>query len=815
MKGGLFVCTVTRKGGLFVCPASLEKSADCFIILCVIWQATADNKEDPKCELLEIEGNRLDALTFQSLLSDFRVHISDISMQDALGFNYVSPPLNTMLFQVTSAATDQDTGDTTSNSNSGSTSSQQTSNSNGKQEATQASSGSGKGGKQKKDTIGSSSEGGGDDDENRKKKDEKLQHDSISRASKKAERKRLLEEEKAAWLIRQAELLAGSEEDEESESNSQQAQNETLLAPLLQSAQNETLLAPLLQSAQNETLLAPLLQSAQNDTLLTPLLQSAPNASSPAQHASSPAPNASSLAQHASSPAPNASSPAPNAVSPAPNASSPAPNASSLAPNASSLAQHASSPAPNASLPAPNAVSAAQHATDILASTLASLFPTTHFSSTVVANNGASTSEDSSTEVNRSNTPLSLISAASDQVAGSGDARSTASSPGPSTPKPPTPVTSPNIDFNAWETTFGCPLSTPRSSAGEGGNASQHPQTILPNEEIVSTSDPTPAPCTTALGCPLSTPRSSAGEGGNASQHPQTILPDEEIVSTPDPTPAPCTTTFGCPLSTPRPSAGEGGNAWQHPQTIVPNEEIVSTPDPTPAPCTRTSPAQVVATPKKRVVNCKACKRGKKTCPKCVDFHTSVSASAELNEAASISMSARRRSRNSSAPSESTEAVSTELNTQTARVSRRHRSRAAMHPLQSSDVVLNHSSSPREISEVNSQQLHTHNTTSPTPFVVQQPQNQVFLNNTATSNVNHTPWTSMGAATGSYLPLFAESNNIGVVNGAASGATSDTNAFPIRNHTHSVMVCNVCIRACTCVICYTSRSVCINDVCTP
>ena len=757
MKGGLFVCTVTRKGGLFVCPASLEKSADCFIILCVIWQATADNKEDPKCELLEIEGNRLDALTFQSLLSDFRVHISDISMQDALGFNYVSPPLNTMLFQVTSAATDQDTGDTTSNSNSGSTSSQQTSNSNGKQEATQASSGSGKGGKQKKDTIGSSSEGGGDDDENRKKKDEKLQHDSISRASKKAERKRLLEEEKAAWLIRQAELLAGSEEDEESESNSQQAQNETLLAPLL-------------QSAQNETLLAPLLQSAQNDTLLTPLLQSAPNASSPAQHASSPAPNASSLAQHASSPAPNASSPAPNAVSPAPNASSPAPNASSLAPNASSLAQHASSPAPNASLPAPNAVSAAQHATDILASTLASLFPTTHFSSTVVANNGASTSEDSSTEVNRSNTPLSLISAASDQVAGSGDARSTASSPGPSTPKPPTPVTSPNIDFNAWETTFGCPLSTPRSSAGEGGNASQHPQTILP---------------------------------------------DEEIVSTPDPTPAPCTTTFGCPLSTPRPSAGEGGNAWQHPQTIVPNEEIVSTPDPTPAPCTRTSPAQVVATPKKRVVNCKACKRGKKTCPKCVDFHTSVSASAELNEAASISMSARRRSRNSSAPSESTEAVSTELNTQTARVSRRHRSRAAMHPLQSSDVVLNHSSSPREISEVNSQQLHTHNTTSPTPFVVQQPQNQVFLNNTATSNVNHTPWTSMGAATGSYLPLFAESNNIGVVNGAASGATSDTNAFPIRNHTHSVMVCNVCIRACTCVICYTSRSVCINDVCTP
>ena len=748
MKGGLFVCPVTRKGGLFVCPASLEKSADCFVILCGFWQATADKKEDPSCELLEIEGNRLDALTFQSLLSDYRVHISDISMQDALGFNYVSQPLNTMLFQVTSVATDQDTGDTTSNSNSGSTSSQQTSNSNSKQEATQASSGSGKGGKQKKDTIGSSSEGGGDDDENRKKKDEKLKHDSISRASKKAERKRLLKEAEAAWLIRQAELLAASEEDEDTESNSNDATspnvvvdaghvcqptplNATSALPTChQQAQVDMLLHHLaFQQAQNETLLAPPLQSAQNDTLPTPPLQSAQHAASPTQHAASPIQHAASPTQHAASPTQHAASPT----------------------------QHAASPA--------------QNETDVLASTLASLFPITHFSSTVVANNRTSTSEDSGAEVHRSTTPLSLISAASDHVAASGAARSTASSPGPSTPKPPTRVTSPNIDFNAWETAFGCPLSTPRSSAGEGGNASQHLQTILPNDENLSTPDPTSASCTTTSPAQVVTT-------------PTTTSPAQVVVTLTTTSPAQVDAT---------------------PTSMSP-AQVVATP-------TSMSPAQFVAIPKKRVVNCAACKRGKKPCPKCVAFNTSVSASVGLNEGAAISMWTRRRSRNSSPVRESPEADSTELHEPAVRVPRRHPSRANMSPLLSnvgsnegiitSVSTEHHSSSPREFSEVNSTQLHTHGTTFPVPLVVQLPQSQLVLNNTVAPNVHHTPWTSMGAATSPHLPFFSESNNMGAVNGAASNATSNTNAFPNRNPTHSVVVCNVCIRACTCVICYT------------
>jgi hypothetical protein len=182
-----------------------------------------------------------------------------------------------------------------------------------------------------------------------------------------------------------------------------------------------------------------------------------------------------------------------------------------------------------------------------------------------------------------------------------------------------------------------------------------------------------------------------------------------------------------------------------------------------------------------------------------------------LNEAASISMSTRRRSRNSSASSESPEANSTELHTHAARVSRRHLSRAVVLPPQSSDVVLNEDIITSVSTGHHSSSPHAHDTTSSVPFVVQQLQNQLVLNNTVTSNVHHTPSTSMGAD----IPLFSESNYIGVVNGAASSATSNTNAFPNRNHTHSVMVCNVCIRACTCVICYTSRSVCINDVCTP
>jgi len=719
---------------LFVCPVTrLGKSADCFFILFEIWQATVDNQQDSSCELLEIEGSRPDSSIFQSLLSDYRVHISDMSMQDALGFNYVSPPHNTVQPPVTSAATDQDAGDTTSSSNNGRTSSQQTSKSNSKQEPTKASGASGKGGKPKKDTIGSSSEGGGDDDENRKKKDEKLKHDSISKGSKSAERKRLLEEERAAWSLREAELLAASEEDEDTESKSNDATspkvvldtghcqptslNATSALPTChQQAQVDMQLHPLsFQEAQNETLLATPLQSAQNDTLRTPPLQlvehatsPAPHEASPAQHVTSPAQNASSpaqnapssSAQHAVLTAQNSSSPAQYAVSPAQNAPSssaqhevlPAQNSSSSAQNASSSVKHTVSPAQNASSSAQHAASpvqdvssSAQHAaspaqntTDVFVSTLTSLFPNTRLSSTIVTNNHTSTSEDSGAEVDRNTTPLSL-----NQNAGNDDARSTASSPGPSTPKPPTRGTSPIIDFNGWESAFGCPLSTPRSSAGEGGNASQHPPTNLPNDENLSTPDPTPAPCTT------------------------------------------------------------------------------------------TSPDQVVATPKKRVVNCGACKRGKKTCPKCVTF--SVSASAGLNEVASVSMSTRRRSRNSSTPIESPEAVSTLLNTHTARVSRRHQSPAVIFAAESSDVVLNerittsvstghHSSSPREFSEVNSQQLHTHDTTCPVPCIVQQQQNQPFLSNTIPSNVHHTPFTSMGATTSPILPLFSESNNIAAVN---------------------------------------------------